>query len=84
MFCFQIAKRDAVIVQLQNELQLIEKINLEQQQRTLTEAFKQKSLDNKASKVKMAKYYEDISANRRKIKEDRKNHRENETHLRKV
>ncbi|XP_068717027.1 dynein regulatory complex protein 10-like [Montipora capricornis] len=79
----EIAERDAIIVELQNKLQLLQKINLDQQQKTLTEALKQTSVDTKLSKAQIAKYHEDILGCRKTIKEHRSNHRENEIYLRK-
>ncbi|XP_074637812.1 dynein regulatory complex protein 10-like [Acropora palmata] len=79
----EIAERDAVIVELQGELKLLQKLTLEKQRKTLTEALKQTSLDTKVFKTRVTSYHEDILGCRKKIKEDRIKHRENETHLRK-
>ncbi|XP_067045421.1 dynein regulatory complex protein 10-like [Acropora muricata] len=79
----EIAERDAVIVELQSELELLQTLTLEKQRKTLTEALKQTSLDSKVFKTRVASYHEDILGCRKKIKEDRSKHRENETHLRK-
>ena len=73
-----------MINQLKNDLQLIHKINHEQQRRTLTEALRQTSNESKASKIKVNKYYDDIFQCKKKIFDDRKQNRENETQLRKV
>lgn len=81
---FQIFERDTTILRLQQDLQLIEKIHSEQQRRTLTEAFKQCSQESEASKTKIAKCYEDINLCRKKIQEDKKEHRANENLMRKV
>ncbi len=50
----------------------------------MTEAYKQTSHDSKASKAKAVKCFEDMLQCRKKIQEDTKNNRENETQLRKV
>lgn len=73
-----------MINRLKNELQLIQKINNEQQRRTLTEAYRQTSNESKASKAKVTRYYDDIFQCKKKIIDDRKQNRENETQLRKV
>lgn len=73
-----------MINRLKNELQLIQKINHEQQRRTLTEAYRQTSNESKASKAKVTRYYDDIFQCKKKIIDDRKQNRENETQLRKV
>ena len=73
-----------MINQLKNELQLIQKINHEQQRRTLTEAYRQTANESKASKAKVTRYYDDIFQCKKRIFDDRKQNRENETHLRKV
>ncbi|RMX50929.1 hypothetical protein pdam_00017559, partial [Pocillopora damicornis] len=79
----EISERDTAILRLQLDLQLIEKIHSEQQRRTLTEAFKQCSQESEASKTKIAKCYEDINLCRKKIQEDKKEHRANENLMRK-
>ena len=59
-------------------------MNYDQQRRTLTEAYKQTSNESKASKGKVAKYYDDIFKCKKKIFDNRNQNRENETQLRKV
>ena len=59
-------------------------MHYDQQRRTLAEAYKQTSNEGKASKAKVAKYYDDIIQCRKKILDDRNQNRENETQLRKV
>ncbi|KAK2565540.1 Dynein regulatory complex protein 10 [Acropora cervicornis] len=66
------------------EAELLQKLTLEKQRKTLTEALKQTSLDSKVFKTRVTSYHEDILGCRKKIKEDRIKHRENETHLRKT
>lgn len=73
-----------MINRLQNKLQLIQRMHYDQQRRTLAEAYKQTSNEGKASKAKVAKYYDDIIQCRKKILDDRNQNRENETQLRKV
>lgn len=73
-----------MIYRLENELQVIQKINHDQQRRTLTEAYRQTSNESKAFKAKVTRYYDDIVQCKKKIVDDQKQNRENETQLRKV
>ena len=56
----------------------------EQQKRTVSESYKQCSVDNKTSQTKRTSFSDDIISLKRKLRNDRVEHRETERSLRKV
>ncbi|XP_032222534.1 dynein regulatory complex protein 10 [Nematostella vectensis] len=79
----EVSKRNTIIAQLKSELSMINNVTHEAQRKTLSDAAKQCSTEIKTSENKKMTIREDMITKRKHVRDRRREHREEETVLRK-